>query len=80
MQHCHPAIRPLTYSVRVRWDALLREWVDCHSAVFFDFGDKLELDESSIVRWARSLATRSSKEGRSTSIANIENFIPGHLP
>ena len=52
MQHCHPAIRPLTYSVRVRWDALLREWVDCHSAVFFDFGDKLELDESSIVRWA----------------------------
>jgi len=28
MQQCHPAIRPLTYSVRVRWDALLREWVD----------------------------------------------------
>ena len=31
--------KPLTYSLRPNEGALLRDWVDCRVAVFFDFGD-----------------------------------------
>jgi hypothetical protein len=41
--------KPLTYSVRLRWDegALLRDWVDSHSAVLFDFGDDNDFGDDS---------------------------------
>jgi competence protein CoiA len=34
--------KPLTYSLRSNEGALLRDWVDSHSPVFFDFGDNSE--------------------------------------
>jgi competence protein CoiA len=34
--------KPLTYSLRSNEGALLRDWVDGHSPVFFDFGDNSE--------------------------------------